>query len=148
MFRNTSTGSLMDNAIVRYAGLAGYHQGSPIYVGAIEIRDASPTISDCRITTNALHGIHILGSSLPTILGCNEISNNAQYGIINEGSNTISAANNWWGSVTGPKHATLNPTGTGNKVSDRVTFSPWRTNECRSETPDMTIRLFLPVAKR
>jgi hypothetical protein len=37
----------------------------------------------------------------------------------------FSAENNWWGSASGPYHLTLNPSGTGNKVSDNVDFTPW-----------------------
>ena len=36
----------------------------------------------------------------------------------------VTAINNWWGSPTGPFNAKNNPTGTGNPVSDNVTFSP------------------------
>ena len=34
------------------------------------------------------------------------------------------ATKNWWGTETGPIHAS-NPGGTGNKVSDNVAYSPW-----------------------
>jgi len=40
-------------------------------------------------------------------------------------SGTVSATQNWWGSTSGPNHATTNPTGTGNSVSDNITFRPW-----------------------
>jgi hypothetical protein len=43
---------------------------------------------------------------------------------------TITATNNWWGSSTGPTHAS-NPTGTGNAVSDGLIFSPWLTSRPR-----------------
>jgi len=37
----------------------------------------------------------------------------------------VDALYNWWDDVTGPSHATLNPGGQGNAVSDNVNFSPW-----------------------
>ncbi|MBE0566354.1 MAG: hypothetical protein IH621_10375 [Krumholzibacteria bacterium] len=37
----------------------------------------------------------------------------------------VDAIGNDWGSVSGPYHATLNPTGTGAPVGDFVTFEPW-----------------------
>jgi len=37
----------------------------------------------------------------------------------------VDALSNWWGHATGPYHATKNPTGLGNKVSDYVLFDPW-----------------------
>lgn len=38
---------------------------------------------------------------------------------------TTNAENNWWGNSSGPYHPTLNPSGTGNPVSDNVDFMPW-----------------------
>ena len=40
---------------------------------------------------------------------------------------SIDATNNWWGDASGPYHATENPTGTGDPVSDDVDFDPWLT---------------------
>ena len=40
----------------------------------------------------------------------------------------IAAANNWWGHVYGPKHATLNSTGRGDSIDPQagdIMFSPW-----------------------
>jgi hypothetical protein len=37
----------------------------------------------------------------------------------------VDATNNWWGANTGPFHATTNPSGTGNMVSDMVNYRPW-----------------------
>jgi len=44
---------------------------------------------------------------------------------IGESTVTVDAINNWWGSSSGPYHPTLNPSGTGDKVSDYVIFDPW-----------------------
>ena len=38
---------------------------------------------------------------------------------------TVDAENNYWGDVTGPYHATTNPSGQGNKVSDNVDYDPF-----------------------
>jgi len=54
----------------------------------------------------------------------NNISNNSTYGISSTNP-LVNAENNWWGSATGPFHATLNPLGTGNPVSDNIDFNPW-----------------------
>jgi parallel beta-helix repeat protein len=37
----------------------------------------------------------------------------------------VDAADNWWGDATGPYHATTNPDGLGNAVSDNVLYEPW-----------------------
>ena len=50
------------------------------------------------------------------------------YGLFNEGSGILDAENNWWGSSTGPTHSS-NLGGTGDRVSDRIDFTPWLTNE-------------------
>lgn len=58
---------------------------------------------------------------------CNNIMSNSVNGILNAAlpGATINAINNWWGDATGPYHATLNPSGLGNSVSDNVNFVPW-----------------------
>jgi hypothetical protein len=37
----------------------------------------------------------------------------------------VDATDNYWGDASGPYHATLNPAGLGNPVSDNVLFDPW-----------------------
>ena len=54
----------------------------------------------------------------------NNIYNNTPYGITNEATDPLDATCNWWGDASGPYHST-NTSGTGNPVSDNVTFSPW-----------------------
>ncbi len=56
----------------------------------------------------------------------NNIAGNTTGVTNNTGAKTlVNAEYNWWGSNTGPYHATLNPTGGGNAVSDNVDFIPW-----------------------
>ncbi len=50
--------------------------------------------------------------------------NEQTFGIRNDGPGDVTAVNNWWGSMTGPQHM-FNLSGTGARVSDGVTFSPW-----------------------
>lgn len=51
------------------------------------------------------------------------------YGV-NSTNPAVNAEQNWWGSATGPTHAT-NPGGAGVATSDYVDYSPWCTNpEC------------------
>jgi hypothetical protein len=54
----------------------------------------------------------------------NNIYGNTDYGI-DTTAPVVDARYNWWGSSSGPYHVTLNPTGTGNAVSDYVDFEPW-----------------------
>lgn len=51
--------------------------------------------------------------------------NNITAGLVNGSLATTMAVNNAWGNATGPYNATSNPGGTGDAVSDDVTFVPW-----------------------
>lgn len=46
------------------------------------------------------------------------------FGAFKGGVDDVTLINNYWGSDTGPTHAS-NPNGTGDEVSDRIIFSPW-----------------------
>jgi hypothetical protein len=57
-----------------------------------------------------------------------DISGNGDYGyrvIQTPSLGPVNARPNYWGAQSGPYHATLNPGGTGNDVSDNVLFDPW-----------------------
>jgi hypothetical protein len=55
----------------------------------------------------------------------NKISGNDVFGLYNGGTGTLNATCNWWGDPSGPYHATANPNGQGDDVSDNVVFTPW-----------------------
>jgi len=55
----------------------------------------------------------------------NCIFGNTPYGVTNKATDKVDATLNWWGDASGPYHATLNSTGTGDSVSDNVLFDPW-----------------------
>ncbi len=85
------------------------------------------------ITGNTIQGNQIgirfrdIGGSQPNIQG-NTISGNSQLGFQMVGINgTVRVRFNYWGSNLGPYHPSLNPTGAGDPVSDRVDFIPWTT---------------------
>ena len=59
-----------------------------------------------------------------TVLRNNSFSGNTT-GLVWEGTSTLDAELNWWGHASGPYHPTLNPSGTGDPVSDNVDFDPW-----------------------
>ncbi|OHA08848.1 MAG: hypothetical protein A3B37_00670 [Candidatus Sungbacteria bacterium RIFCSPLOWO2_01_FULL_59_16] len=53
---------------------------------------------------------------------------NSEYGLYSpavSGQIVLDARNNWWGDPSGPFHPTLNASGAGDRVSDRVDFAPW-----------------------
>ncbi len=66
------------------------------------------------------------GSVYDVTVGQSTIMGNSALGIENiHPQTTITATHNYWGTITGPHHATANPGGTGNGVSDYVEFMPW-----------------------
>jgi parallel beta-helix repeat protein len=54
----------------------------------------------------------------------NTIAGNHRDGVNNGAVILVDATNNWWGTQTGPAHAS-NVGGTGNAVTDNVIFTPW-----------------------
>jgi hypothetical protein len=56
----------------------------------------------------------------------NSFSNSVTAGVDNETAiGTPNAVSNWWGNVSGPHSATLNPYGTGSAVIGSLTIAPW-----------------------
>jgi hypothetical protein len=144
-FRDSSddANSLIEYAEIRYGGDDVY--AGPNY-GAITLIDASPTVQNSTIVESEAYGIRTRDSS-PNLV-CNDIYDNGSYGLFNESIATVvDAQDQWWGSQSGqsgPYHSTLNPDGTGDRVSDGVDFVPWRTSPCGS----MRFMVFMPVALR
>ena len=62
-----------------------------------------------------------------TTVQYNDIYGNRVYGIeVSSGAQfDLSAEYNWWGDPSGPYHPQRNPLGLGDRVSDKVIFSPW-----------------------
>jgi len=91
---------------------------------AITITNASPSIQRCTFNASSV-GVDIYGSSNPTINFC-DFYTPQTFGIRNNNLTfNINAENSWWGSNTGPVHAT-NVTGTGVPVTNQVDFIPFR----------------------
>ncbi len=92
----------------------------------------NPGIHDNIFSNNTTHILGHANGTNPGRLLVGIHNNNfwpvTSYGINNLSTNyTISATQNYWGNPTGPYHLTLNPTGKGVTVSDRVNFDPWST---------------------
>jgi len=140
---NSDDTSLIEYAIIRYGGGDRWRRG--VY-GNVYLRDASPTIRNTTLAHSAGAGVYAQNAT-PTLV-CNDIMNNATLGIHNASPSTIiNAVNQYWGSPSGPKHATLNPNGQGNGVSDGVTFVPWQTTPCWMPLSGSS-SLFIPLVVR
>lgn len=107
------------DASLRLKNVVFRHMGS----NGLRLESASPTIADARFE-HSYNGIMAMGASGPSISN-SDFEDIQEWALYNEtGAFTIDATGNWWGHASGPRHAS-NPSGTGTKVSDHVTFSPW-----------------------
>ncbi|KPL00846.1 MAG: hypothetical protein AMJ91_02890, partial [candidate division Zixibacteria bacterium SM23_73_3] len=129
--------NIYDNDVDDVAeGQWGEGQAAQLWdIGTLDMYDAS--------LTNCHQGIFIFGGSVGGPYGGpyavpggsihdNSIAGNTQYGLSVEPTATggpLNAECNWWGSISGPYHATANPVGQGNSVSDNVDFEPWSNND-------------------
>lgn len=85
------------------------------------------SLTDNELLDNAVHGVVVTNRTSASGLSVhqNNIVGHPHLGISNEGSGTVNATYNWWGDDSGPYHPELNPDGSGDAVSDGVTFEPW-----------------------
>jgi hypothetical protein len=112
---NTIKGSASGRGF-RYGIKLGYNEASTL---------KAITVTNNTIQTNEV-GVWVKFSANGVKVSYNNIFDNTNYGVSNTNtSQTADAAYNWWGNEMGPYHPTLNPSGTGNSVSDNVVFEPW-----------------------
>jgi subtilase family serine protease len=106
----------------------------------------SPVITSSNFFNNKT-GVNV-AQGRPVFSNCN-IYGNTDYGINNVNStvtDTVDARSCYWGTTTGPYHPSLNPSGTGNKVSDRVKFNPWQQQPQNGQVRDLgVIAILKPV---
>ncbi len=139
---DASSGSVLNNIIVEYGGYGGAYNSANIALSS----SSSPTIRNAIIRNSAGSGIYMSSATnVPKILDSTITAN--KWGVYSDSSNPlinnskvysnttagvwnssttaeIDARGNWWGAASGPAHAS-NPSGTGNSVSNKVTFNPW-----------------------
>jgi len=103
--------------------------------GAIEMTG----VSDFTFTQGSIVGNYIgirlqippalyYGSNSNLHIHDSSLNNNATAIENQDASTIIDATNNWWGDASGPYHATTNPDGFGNAVSNYVNFGSWSTS--------------------
>jgi parallel beta-helix repeat protein len=92
----------------------------------VELSNASATFGGNWIGFNTSNGIHLdLYSTLSADSTMNCFNGNGSYAVQNGNSSQDAAfTQNWWGSRTGPTHWG-NPGGTGDHVTDNVTYLPF-----------------------
>ncbi|MBI2023369.1 matrixin family metalloprotease [Candidatus Giovannonibacteria bacterium] len=134
-FNSGSTGTL-SHTVVRYGGYT--YPMLLNYGGDLEFINSEAATSSTQIlqtstgtttiTYSYLHnGTYGLYQNDGVIsVASSTIENFTSYGAFNSSGANINALNNYWGSSSGPYHATSNPSGNQNsKVSNNVDFNPW-----------------------
>ena len=147
-FSAASTGSVLDHAVVRYGGGAASESvwtetaslnltNSKIMYSediGLSVRAAAPALTGNEFTSN-IRGVYTYEGARP-ILRSNRITGNRDWGVQNASVGVVvDAERNSWGNATGPYDPSddrasgglYNPTGKGDKVSDRVDYDPWQT---------------------
>ncbi len=131
----------MDNCIIKNASRY-YTSGVNVNNrGGITLDNSSPSITNCLFEED-YWSIIVRNTSLPTISNCDFVETNPTngYGVWNEnGVVTVVAENCWWNDASGPYHATLNPTGLGERVSNNVDFDPWITQTAKPIQGDISL---------
>ncbi|MHB8710382.1 MAG: lipase/acyltransferase domain-containing protein [Minisyncoccota bacterium] len=127
------TSNIHDNT---YDGLL-HSFGTTVITGS-DIHDNGTGIVADHIGTISVHDSSIHGNGIP--------GNYVGFEDQSRGLAAIDATSDWWGSATGPG-STSNPSGTGDFVSDGVTFLPFLTSDPLA--PSCTVNcndnvLFLP----
>jgi len=122
------------NTVKGTTGSEGFLYGIVVGTAADNNTFTGISILENTITGNDV-GVRVREDAGQVIINDNSIFSNTTYGVKNDDPSTtvVDAEDNWWGSSTGPTHAS-NPSGTGDAVTDYVDFDPWGTG-----TPTLSI---------
>ncbi|HEV8111570.1 MAG TPA: M23 family metallopeptidase [Planctomycetota bacterium] len=108
----------------RYGGCPFF--GNPNPVPQIINQGGALVLTHVAITNGSGDGISQTAGT--TRISRSVVMNHGLDGVRNAGSHSVSAIYNWWGDASGPYNASSNPNGTGDELSDNVTFVPWLTS--------------------
>jgi hypothetical protein len=120
-----SSSATFDYVTVEYGG---YSSSS----ANIDVSSGQANIAHSTIRYSSDHGIYIGSSGVSSTIETSRIIDNRAYGVFNSNTNrvgTVLAANNWWGSNSGPTVDTsCNPGGNGSRASANIAFRPFLTS--------------------
>ena len=138
---DASSASVLEQAVIEYAGTGLNYNNANLAISA-----SAPLIRNCTIRNSGGSGVYIASATnWPVIIDSeitgnkwgvysissnpyvtnSKITGNTTYGLYNATATVdVDARGNWWGAAAGPSH-TSNPSGTGDKVSDKVLYNPW-----------------------
>ncbi|RME40639.1 MAG: hypothetical protein D6796_16945, partial [Caldilineae bacterium] len=119
--QSPNTGSAFEYVTIEYAGWR-YPYGN------LNLQHAQATLEHSILRYSGGDGLHAEEGGIATI-AVSQIYSNTGYGAQTGGSGEIMAANNWWGSPTGPRaDNNCNPGGTGDRVGGNVFYKPFLTS--------------------
>jgi hypothetical protein len=104
------------------------------YGDGIYVYGTAYTIKKNVVTDNLGDGIDVEVSSTSHLINYNDIYNNTGYGVyVLLSVSTVDGRYNWWGDASGPTYTAAtgasvtvsNPEGTGQNITDRVTYYEW-----------------------
>jgi hypothetical protein len=121
-YTNTATFTVTSNTI------------TGCYGDGIDVQGTAYTIKKNVVTDNLGDGIDVELTSSSHLINYNDIYDNAGYGVnVRSSVSTVDTKYNWWGDVSGPTYTAAtgasvtlsNPEGTGENITDRVTYYEW-----------------------
>jgi photosystem II stability/assembly factor-like uncharacterized protein len=104
------------------------------YGDGIDVQGTAYTIKKNVVADNLGDGIDVELTSSSHLINYNDIYDNAGYGVnVRSSVSTVDTKYNWWGDVSGPTYTAAtgasvtlsNPEGTGENITDRVTYYEW-----------------------
>ena len=104
------------------------------YEDGIYVKGTAYTIKKNTVTGNLGDGIDVETTSPSHLINYNDIYDNTGYGVnVLLGVSTVDTKYNWWGDASGPTYTAAtdasvdvsNPEGTGENITDRVTYYEW-----------------------
>jgi len=104
------------------------------YQDGIDVQGTAYTIKKNVVTGNLGDGIDMEATSASHLINYNDIYNNTGYGVnVRSSVSTVNTKYNWWGDASGPTYTAAtgasvdvsNPEGTGENITDRVTYYEW-----------------------
>ncbi|MBI2071177.1 MAG: hypothetical protein HYT79_11315 [Elusimicrobia bacterium] len=124
------TGAILGPLLIEESNTAAIalSNGADVSLSRVTVKNSNQAGISAQNSTFALNLGQIEGNVSGILLDRDSIiSGNQNFGVTNEDpAVTVDATNNFWGSASGPAHAS-NPEGTGDRVSDNVEFIPFLT---------------------
>jgi len=123
-----NVGSEFAYTTIAYAG--GYWNAD------LHLSYATIRVSHSVIRDSGDDGIYVSNGAGGVVIEASQIISNTNYGVNNQDPTTLMAANNWWGSASGPTLTNgCNPGGTGSSINGSVAYKPFLTSPNQEPGP-------------